>query len=31
MKSIWRGSPNVELVDLGYDSMLEDFDSLIKE
>ena len=31
MKSIWRGSPNVEPVDLGCDSILEDFDSLIKE
>ena len=31
MKSIWGGSPNVDPVDLGYDSILEDFDSLIKE
>ena len=31
MKSIWRGSPNVEPVDLGYDSILEYFDSLTKE
>ena len=31
MKSIWGGGPNVEPIDLGYDSILEDFDSLIKE
>ena len=31
MKSTWGGSPNVDPVDLGYDNILEDFDSLIKE
>ena len=31
MKSAWGGSPNVDPVDLGYDNILEDFDSLIKE
>ena len=31
MKSIWGGSLNVDPVDFGYDSILEDFDSLIKE
>ena len=31
MKSTWGGSPNVDPADLGYDSILEDFDSLIKE
>ena len=31
MKSTRGGSPNVDPADLGYDSILEDFDSLIKE
>ena len=31
MKSIWGGSPNVEPVSFGIDSILEDFASLIKE
>ena len=31
MKSIGGGNPNVEPVDLDYDSILEDFDSRIKE
>ena len=31
MGSIWGGSPNVEPVPLGIDSILEDFALLIKE
>ena len=31
MKSIWGGSPNVEPVPFGIDSILEGFASLIKE
>ena len=31
MKSIGGGNPNVEPVDLGYGSILEDFDSRINE
>ena len=31
MKSIWRGSPDVEPVSSGIGNILEDFASLVKE